>query len=207
MKNILLKSMPGITLILFLTASSLTAQSLNRQIKDAAQAELTGWLEQIPSGDEMSYGFYNRDEFADAYTGIVYKVYLINAKPDATDFSIFTYNEFRLPVLVKGSYRALLTVSKRDHEWHIVDMGAVKLAKEIGEKIKSFEPPYGHEGVFLRIYGPNIDFVALKKEDDEVESCSFIPLQSAADFIGKLQPEIKETYDLTAIYSLIRERK
>lgn len=207
MKNILLKSMQGIALILYLTATSLTAQSLNQHIKDAAQAELTQWLEQIPSGDEMSYGFYNREEFADAYTGVVYKVYLINAKPDATDFSIFTYNEYRIPVMVKDSYRALLTVSERDDEWHIADMGAVKLAREIGEKIKSLEPPYSHEGVFLRIYGPNIDFVALKKENDEVESCAFIPLQSAADFIGKQQPEIKDTYDLTAIYSLIKERK
>ncbi|OPZ96856.1 MAG: hypothetical protein BWY70_01645 [Bacteroidetes bacterium ADurb.Bin408] len=185
----------------------LRSQTASQLVRDAAQAELSEWLNQIPSGDEMSYGFYNREEFADAFSGVLYKVYLINAKEDVNDLKMFTYNEYRIPVVVKGSYRALLTVSKRDDEWHIIDFGAVKLAREIGEKINGFEPASMYEGVFLRIYGPNCDFIALKNEDDDVEKCSFIPLQSAVDFIQNQQLELKETYDLTSIFSLIKEKR
>ena len=196
-----------IIIVVLWTSSNISAQQVSEQVKNAAQSELMEWLSQIPAGDEMSYGFYNRDEFNDAFPGVLYKVYLINAREGATDFNMFTYNEYRIPVIVKGAYRALLTISKRDDEWHIIDFGAVRLAKEMGEKIKSYEPPYSYEGVFLRIYGANCDFVALKKESDDVESCTFIPLQSAVDFITKQQKEVKETYDLTAIFDMIRERK
>jgi len=197
-----------IALIIFLFSNHFLFSSNlidKEKILAQAQKELPDYLNQIPAGDEMLYGFYNREEFEEAYLGQLFQVYLINARTNNTSYKLFTYNEYRIPVMVKGKFRALITVSQRDDEWHIVDFGAIKLAKEMGEIIKEINPASEDDGIFLRIYGPDCDFIAFKKNENEVESCLFHPLESANDYIEANNKEKLSFYDLTALFKLIQK--
>ncbi len=199
------------TVILMFILLNITLFVFSQEINDReviiqqAQKELPEYLNQIPAGDELLYGFYNREEFEEAYLGQLFQMYLINARTNNSSYKLFTYNEYRIPVLVKGKYRALVTVMQRDEAWHIVDFGAVKLAKVMGEIINDINPSSEEDGIFLRIYGPDCDFIAFKKADKEVESCLFYPLESASDYIENNNKEKLSSYDLTALFKLLQK--
>ena len=173
----------------------------------AAKKELLQTLKKIPIGDEHVYGFNNREEFNNASLGQLLKVYYINSKGSVKGLQILTNNEYRLPVIVGTEFRALLTVSLIDGNWHIVDFGAVGLAKDIENYLNLVHPNKDYAGVFLRIYGINSDFIASKKEDQLVDSCNFYPLQSAKIYLDAAGFIKKDYYNLSSLFQIIKNTK
>ena len=173
----------------------------------AAKKELLETLNKIPIGKENLYGFNNRDEFNNASVGQLFKVYNINSKGSVESLHLLTYNEYRLPVLVGNEYRALLTIALIDGEWQIVDFGAVNLAKDIGNYVNQIHPNKEDEGIFLRIYGINCDFIASKKKDESVDNCKYYPLQSAKNYLNTASIDKKDFYDLTTLFQIIKNAK
>jgi len=178
--------------------------STNRYlVKEAAQKQLLETLEKIPQGQEKLYGFNNRDEFKNATLGELFRIYSIN--PDANEdyFSAVSHNEYRVPVIVNKEYRALITVAIVDFEWHIVDFGGTELAKQMGECPNLFLPSPEIEGVFLRVYGLNCDFIAGRKIEHSIDSCQFYPLHAAQKIIEASAIDKYDTYDITMIFDLL----
>lgn len=169
----------------------------------AARNELMQTLNQIPAGFESQYGFKNREEFNSASLNSILKVYFINSKSSDKELQILTSNEYRIPVIINNEYRALLTVSKIDGDWHIVDFGAVALAKEIENYYNIVPSVIENEVIFLRIYGINCDFITSKKADENFDTCKFYPLQSAKYIIQKAGLEYEGTLNKSTLFHLI----
>lgn len=96
-------------------------------------AQLGAFLARIPPGQETTYGFNARSEFAEATPGEPYQMYTVasGGSRSSVDQSLQPMNEWRVPVSVRGEYRALLTVIRDRDRWRAVDFGAALLAREL----------------------------------------------------------------------------
>jgi hypothetical protein len=194
-KGFLLPSLNNVTSVL---------SNEKEEIMTDISGQLLPFLNKIPPGQEMPYGFNNREEFAKAHTGdIIYKVFTFANDNQSGDLNIISTGEYRVPVVVDKTYRALLTVTKIDAKWYIVDFGACVLAKEFDEFEKTASPTAESEGVLLRIYEMNCDFICVKKRDSLIDSCRFYPMQSAKNILSEKRKTIEPYYEKSQLIKLI----
>lgn len=162
----------------------LFAQS-EKEVMDAAISGYKAYLNMIPEGQTLGYGFNNKSEFDEVTLG---KPVLMNTLDqrllsDNTIQQAITYvkstGEWRVPLTVKGEYRAFVSVAMMDGKLACVDFGAAALAKEIGKVLA--EAPSGNYAL-LRLYGLNCDLL-LNTSSGATAEC--IPLQSASALMAQ----------------------
>lgn len=148
-----------------------------------ARSSLGEFLDKIPMGRESRYGFSNRAEFAKATIGIPIRVYTAN--PDSTNGlsgndpnSPKATNEWRVPVLVDGESRALLTVSVNNGALSATELGAAELSRELGE-FKKKHP--ARRSALLRLQALQCDFIINDRTGSGFDKADYHPLRSARD--------------------------
>jgi hypothetical protein len=99
----------------------------------AARAYLPTLSDKIPAGYEQRYGFRDRREVAKATVGRPIRVTTINPEPTETQSTVelLPLDLWRVPVVVDGEHRALVTVARVDGEWRAVEFGATRLAARL----------------------------------------------------------------------------
>lgn len=169
-------------LIGFYTNSDSTyAQFTDEEIIRTASSSLKSFLEKIPLGSEEQYGFANSTEINEATVGKPYRVYTIHpdsikrGNPEGKGYMI-PLDEWRLPVIVRDEYKALLTVTIVKNNLQVVDLGAKVLAREI----RGFEKkhPQGQK-MILRLFQLQCDFIILRPISKTLEQSEIYPLRSA----------------------------
>jgi hypothetical protein len=154
---------------------------------------LPDWLNKVPPGMEDQYGFFSREEMVDASLGAPWQMWTIPYR-DLADAHVENPNltpldEWRFPVIVAGSARALLTVSRSDGgAWQIVAIGAAGLARELAD-FESVETSRrgGHENsrrVVLRLYASRLDFLSISDMSSSLQNEKFTPTR----WVGSLLP-------------------
>lgn len=145
-----------------------------------AQKQIHNFISDIPQNQLPDYGFNDIDELNNIAFGQPILIYTIQNKQ-----LIFT-NTWRVPAMVKGSCRGLLTIIKNKDQYEAVDYGAKLLAQQfyMHEKHK----PLG----LLRIYEIQSDFVIVKNQDDQIR---FYPINN---------PENK-AYDFNEVINLMQQ--
>ena len=150
-------------------------------ISTVARSSLNEFLDKIPTGRESRYGFLNRAEFARASIGVPMRVYI--AGPDLADVnsednpsSPKATNEWRVPVLVDGEPRALLTVSVTDGALTTTELGAAGLSRELGEFKKKYP---ARRRALLRLHTLQCDFIINDRTGDGFDKADYYPLRSA----------------------------
>jgi hypothetical protein len=152
------------------------------QVKKAAQEQLQAALAGIPVGQESNFGFASREEFKSGTIGEVYRTITLN-----TDFYqdkdlsnekdyIRVQNEWRVPVVVNGENRVLLTVFGEETALNVVDIGGALLAKEIQSK------SIGHsqkDKFIFRIYPLTMDFIVFVDHGKSLAEGEYYPMNSA----------------------------
>ncbi len=121
-----------IVLLWSMQALGSTNREQQRHIKVAAEESLSLLLNMIPIGQEVFYGFSDRDAFAKANISLVIQVFTINQMSN---------DEHILPVKPSGEWMALVqvedfpacivTIAEIDNKWQAVAIGARDLAREI----------------------------------------------------------------------------
>lgn len=182
-------------------ASTGSSQSTPEEIRLAATHQLSTWLEKIPSGQEIYYGFTNRDEFADAVIGTPVRTFYFademeGASAHASELMIPAY-DWRVPVVVRNEYRALVTVAPVDGSWKIVDIGAARLARELGMHQS------GHANILLRSFRAKCDFLVISSGDLTAKSVMLMPLQSARRNITQLDHAAKDLFTMDEIRGML----
>lgn len=143
------------------------SSSPDQQLIAAAQAELSKVLQSVPDEMLANYGFQNRPEIGRAVIGTPYhEIFFPQMKLSG---------RIRLLVRVDGEPRALLGMVWKDGGWRFADLGAARLAAELGqvEKKQLVEPAYGE---ILRDLELKNDFV---RYEAGIQNSTLIPLQSA----------------------------
>ncbi|MFH0894664.1 MAG: hypothetical protein V2A54_09530 [Bacteroidota bacterium] len=167
--------------------------SPNEKIKADANKQIPEWLKKIPVGKELSYGFQSRDEFSKATAGDPLSYFTLIKD------GLVTSIEFRVPILIDGEYRALLTMQKNGEEYLAVDFGAKELAKDIQTTLKNADVPVSG---FVRCIDLHSDFLLMLGSSGEDV---LIPLSSAIQFLSSQGVEnAKEFYPLSEIITYIK---
>jgi hypothetical protein len=157
--------------------------------KTAAQSLMT-WLAKIPAGQERNYGFADRQEFEQAAVGQPVRMATIDpqsilaeANPDYK--LVKEMKVWRVPVLVKGDYRALLTVARVEGSYHTVEIGAAGLAGELGHFAQAGIGKQANDRTYiLRIFQLRSDFILVAPAEAELEDGEIYPMQSARMYLA-----------------------
>ncbi|MDQ3109455.1 MAG: hypothetical protein M3R17_06130 [Bacteroidota bacterium] len=151
------------------------------QVKKAAQEQLQTALAGIPAGQEINFGFVSREEFKSGIIGEVYRT--ITLTNDFYKDAILTdkdyirvQNEWRVPVMINGENRVLLTVFGQDTALNIVDVGGALLAKEM--QSKSIGQTQKEKFIF-RIYTLTMDFIVFVDQGKTLAEGVYYPMNSA----------------------------
>ncbi|MBN1578029.1 MAG: hypothetical protein JW913_15825 [Chitinispirillaceae bacterium] len=153
----------------------------DESVRTVAKSSLAAFLGKIPLGHESRYGFLHRDEFTRAIPGTPLRVY--TAYPDSlngdtgnpSDHPV-ARNEWRIPVLVDGKSRSLLTVASVDGVLKAVELGGAALAREFGE----FDRKYpGSRRALFRLDRLKCDFLMLDRTGAGLDDGEYHPLHSA----------------------------
>lgn len=162
------------------------------EAKKTAISELQEILSQMPLGEEESYGFNNREEFASAE--IADHVIIESIGHD----SQIEFNRYRFVVSVNGEPKALLSYKKEGTSWIMCGLGAANLVREVD--FASQNIGFNAAAAYIvRINdelfkGDFIKFESLFKE--EIPTEDLIPMISAKESLIKLGRSIDSSYSL-----------
>ena len=187
-KNLLI----GAILLIFNQVSM--GQNAISDVKIFAKRNLQSVLEKIPTNDEISFGFNNREEFKLAEIGNPLEfIWYTEAKDNSNKV-------WRVPIIVNGEYRALLNVQNLENEFKVADFGASVLARDI-QKTMNENTDKNVSGV-LRLTAITSDFLIVRNGEKE----EYLPLISAKMFINSRNLELQKTYSPSDLIELLNKR-
>lgn len=194
---------------LIFCSSFASSDEIENKVIKAAQDNLASALSKIPGGKENLYGFSSRDEFKSCSIGKPYRVITLNntfynddAVLVAEKNYIIEQNEWRVPVIVNGENRLLLTVTGESETFHVVDLGGVQLAKELRQKSEKFN--LSESRYILRIYPLASDFL-VKSTLGLLTNARYIPLTSASMGIETIKEDSRYEYSLSEVLQLVKQ--
>ncbi len=176
--------------IILLFSLSVKGQNVNSQIKNLVNTKLVDFLEKIPNGQENLYGFNDRTDFLNCKAGNPIQVLSLDINN-----VLIKQNVWRVPVILNNEYKILFTVINKSNKLEIVDIGGVKLAKELEKHHKN--KPLS----LLRIYKAHIDFIS--NSSGNLDNYLFKPLESSLQFILNQSNNTQKTYTINEVKSLI----
>ncbi|MEJ2611609.1 MAG: hypothetical protein P8179_16390 [Candidatus Thiodiazotropha sp.] len=168
-----------------------------------ANSHLYEFLDDIPEGDEIHYGFNSRDEFKNAELGMPYQEYDMD-KEQSTGY-------WRVPVTVGGDNRVLLRLMRDKADgWTFMGLSGNQLAINLGD-LENYVTSQGlppTAGRIIRDYSMRCDYVQFDPQEAGELSGYIYPLWSASRFIATSKPismTVSENYqsiDLNIIKDL-----
>jgi len=153
-----------------------------KEIRDIAREESMIFLNDIPVGQEVLYGFENRDQFKLVTIGKPLQIVSLSAEsfPDdynSADLKLIPKEEWFVPLIVQNTIKAIITVTKHQGRYQAVDFGA----KDFAHELNSFPDVKGETNniiSILRVYRLQSDFLIISSEIKPNQNV-IIPMVSA----------------------------
>jgi|GEM_PF-2455174 hypothetical protein len=192
-------------------APGMSANRSDAQARVVAEASLSGYLDQIPAGQETRFGFGERQEMARATVGTPMPVLALGPKVSdslarATDSSwklAVEQDRWRVPVVVDGKPRVFITVEAVGDFLQAVDFGGASLAQEI-TAIDSMHP--GKRKALLRMDALRCDVLIVDRTGNGFEKGEYHALGSAKAVFGtEVTPSKTRVEWIGAIRGRIRQ--
>lgn len=157
-----------------------------------AADQLPRILNLIPRDEEEKYGFKSREEFKKAVLGIAYQEYSLN-EGAPTGF-------WRVPVMVDGENKVLLSLSKKSGKWASTGFGAARLARELGFYERHFTAQKPSWGRIVRDDEMTCDYIQFDPKSEAKLEGVLYPLESAARIMLRSRNSInKHGYSVVEI--------
>jgi hypothetical protein len=172
------------------------AERASAEVAEVAAAGLRTWLDAIPASLRAEHGLRSADELALAVAGRPCPVLtLARQRPRellATDL-------WRVPVLVRGEHRALLTVARIAGRAAVVEIGAARLAAQLGAIEQRLSPADTRRPrALLRLFALRADLLLLGARADGLPAIAW-PLPSAERSLRVRSSAI----DLEALHAIV----
>jgi hypothetical protein len=199
-----------IILFLFVICGNCLAQTDSlKDILATAKVGYSEYIEKIPEGKELFFGFNNRDEFTQVNIGKAYLVYALSNEFFNENFLtdknyIKPTGEWLVSLTVKGESRVLITITKMNGELKVVSIGAAVLAGELGEFEKEY-PSENQVGMLLRVYQLSCDFFINPSVNLSKES-KIYPLNSAKIGLSLNNDNTNSSYSVNQVLSLVKNK-
>lgn len=175
-----------------------------KQIADVVKSGYLAYLQKIPVGHEIHFGFNSRDEFNKVEIGRPYELYIFNTKKEGSHYfnnpnDVIPKNEWLIPLKVDGNNRVLITVAKVAGQWMVVNIGSSGLANEIENFEKSYNSTLEY-GKILNVMEIPCDFLMT----EEHENISLLPFQNAKIAMGAIETK---NIGLNEFKSMVKDLK
>ncbi len=179
----------------------------DKLVMQAAEGQLPVFISKIQAGDANLYGFTLEDDMDLCEIGKPYRVISFNnnfydSSREDNKSLIIIKNDWRVPVMIKGVNRNLLTVSGTSGNYVVTSMGDTTLAKDLQYKSKGADQ--SDNFYLLRIPQLPADFFA-HEADNSFEDATFVPLASALEIIPALSKTHKSSYTLTEVMQMVKQ--
>jgi len=166
--------------------STLLAQGTiveDKTIRDIAREELLQFLNKVPVGQEMLYGFENRDQFKSVTIGKPLQILSLSTETYSIDYAntsmkIVPHDEWFVPLIVQNTMKAIMTVTKHEGRLQAVDFGAKDLADELNS-FKEITTKNNSIISILRVYRLQCDFLVISNGSVSGDQKLIIPMKSA----------------------------
>lgn len=211
MKRILRKVLdivPLILTVIFLSNTTSSGKGIDDTVIAAAQAGLQSFLQSIPPGAEMKYGFHNRQEFVEAIPASPIRIYTVRqdsllAKGIFGKNFLIPLEEWKVPVTVGEELRAVLTVARVAGKLKVVEMGGAEMAKELA----IFDQQHQNKRkILLRLYRLHCDFLVIPPVGGDVAEGDVYPLHSAIVVFPGKGFETKKSTSFQHLLPMIRQK-
>jgi hypothetical protein len=179
----------------------------DKQVMQAAASQMEVFLNKIEPGSEADYGFTTADHTDACTVGKPYRVLAFSSdlyyKPLAEDKDyIIIKNEWRVPVMLNGQIRVLLTITGSSGNYSVTDMTEPQLAREL--QLKGTSMSNDDTWYLLRIPAIAADFF-VSEHDNSFADAQFMPLASAITNIPALSKTHKPIYTITEVQQMVKE--
>jgi hypothetical protein len=154
----------------------------------AAKSEFAKFFALIPQGRETQYGFAPGDNAASCTMGKPLQMLTLTKEfyeggYQADKKNIEATHEWRVPVILNGDYKTMVTVAGDEQDAHIVDFGGAGLAKELRPM---FARSTGDRFGMLRLYPSGASFF-VAMGSGSLADATYTPLASALMAMPQLQ--------------------
>ena len=176
-------------------------------VMKAAESQLSIYLDKIQQGHEKEYGFTNEDNRENCEVGKPYRLIVFNNEFYNGDLVEYTNyleikSQWRVPVILTGTYRVLLTVDGNVSNLTVSGIGGTELAKVLQEKSKGMN--VNDAFYLLRVFQISAEFF-VSEPGNSFDEAKFIPLPSALSAISALNKNKKPSYTLDEVQQMVKE--
>ena len=176
-------------------------------VMKVAQDNLQSFLTQIPPGQLEGFGFNSRGEFASSTIGKPYQMLGLNLDiykgiQVNDESAIIVQDQWRVPVVVNGQQRLLLSVSGKNGSMETVGMGGAGLATELQKKGDLANA--NQQFYLLRIYPLEADFF-VSATGSSFTDAKFFPLYSATMAMPVLNEYNTTSLSLSQVLPIIKD--
>ncbi len=179
---------------------------VDKQVMAAGESQLEVYLSKIEQGHEADYGFTNADHTEGCTIGKPYRLLAFNSdfynKPisEGEDYFVIK-NEWRVPVMLNGQSRVLLTVGGNSGNYSVTGMSDPLLAREL--QLKGTSMSNDDTWYLLQIPALAADFF-VSEHDNSFIDAQFMPLASAVAALPQGK-SAKPIYTLTEVGQMVKD--
>ena len=175
-------------------------------VMKAAEGQLSIYLDRIQQGHEKEFGFTNEDNREKCEVGKPYRLIVFNNDFYNGDLAEYTNyieikNQWRVPVILTGHFRVLLTVDGAPGNLTVSGIGGTELAKTLQEKSMGIDPNESY--YLLKVFQISADFF-VSEPGNSFDEAKFFPLPSAVSAIPALKSNKKPSYTLNEVQQFVK---
>lgn len=157
----------------------------------AARQGLAGMLAAIPEGLERQHGFDHRQQLKQASLGASFQLVTLTRGAAAGGWRLRSLDQWRVPVVVQGQARTLITVARVNGRLVAVELGAAVLARELHAGLERLQAADGaHQRAIVRLHRQRADLLLVAPVGQPLEAGRLLPLTSARRFLGLPDEEL-----------------
>jgi hypothetical protein len=178
------------------------------QVMQAAEGQMDVYLDKIQPGQQAKFGFTNEDDLDLCSIGKPYRV--LEFKKDFFDCKQLDDNadyidikwEWRVPVILKGVHKVLLTVNGNPGNYSVSGMADPDLARELQVKCKGLSD---NDAFYILRVPPLSAVFFVHETNNSLIEAQFFPLESAIKAIPALGKTNKAFYSLAETENLVKD--
>ena len=178
----------------------------DKLVVKAAEGQLQVFISRIRADGSNLYGFTLEDDMDDCEIGKPYRLLVFsNSFYDSTRSNnndiIRIKNEWKVPVMIKGNFKNLLTVGGTSGNYVVSSMGDTTLARELQRKTKGADENDAY--YLLRIPQLPADFF-VHEANNSFNEAQFVPLSTATSAIPAIARNQKSFYTLDEVQAMVK---
>jgi hypothetical protein len=168
-------------------------------ILSVLQSGLENYLNKIPDGKEIDFGFNSKEEFNKILFGNPLQIYTIS-EDLSSDIYFSPTTIWKVPLIVDDSYRCFLDILLINGAYKVVGMGLNKLASDLDAYERHRHLKVINDRAIFIDYSLSAYFLVIKDASNNINFFPFRPMT----FFNSNEFSNKEKYSSNEIFEMLK---